>query len=71
MNEEVVLLLMLKLLRKARNAAIIGVLFRYLRVCENFISDTEKFLTKRNASELISSKKSVPSFRFCVHGMAH
>ena len=34
MDEEVVLLLMLKLLRKARN---VGVLFRYLRACENFI----------------------------------
>jgi len=34
MDEEVVLLLMLKLLRKARN---VEVLFRYLRACENFI----------------------------------
>jgi len=48
MDKEVVLLLMLKLLQKARN---IDVLFRYLRVCENFISLITFYCNNRNIQE--------------------
>ena len=59
MNEEVVLLLMLKLLRKARN---VGVLFRYLRVCENFISLITFYCNSRNIQENENS-----GYSQCLH----
>ena len=55
MYEEVLLLLMLKLLRKARN---VGVLFRYLRICENFISLITFYCNSKNIQENKNSRYS-------------
>jgi len=61
MNEEEVLLLMLKLLRKARMCQV-GVLFRHLRVCENFISLITFYCNSGNIQENENSEYSQ-----CLH----
>jgi len=53
--DEVVLLLMLKLLRKARN---VGVLFQHLKVCRNFILLITFYCNSRNKQENENSEYS-------------